>query len=323
MGIDINATECSLRNTFKNFSIKGLDDSVNIYRDFYGIPHVLAKTINDAFWGQGFVTAQDRLWHMDLDRKGAYGKSAEYLGSKAVGKDTLMRKFGIQDAVKKEYANLNIQTKLMLENYSNGVNTFIRKTKVLPVEYQIVEDEPDMWNPWDCLAVFKARHIMMGSFESKLWRARLLEVLGPEKANSLFPEHGLADRNIIESTGHGYINDDRLKILLEASKNLAGWSTELDSGSNNWVLAGGKTNSGKPLLAGDPHRGLDTPNVYYQNHVACNEFDVVGLSFPGCPGFPHFGHNKKVAWCVTHAQADYQDIYLEKIKLNEITGRYE
>ena len=323
MGIDINATECSLRNTFKNFSIKGLDDSVNIYRDFYGIPHVLAKTINDAFWGQGFVTAQDRLWHMDLDRKGAYGKSAEYLGSKAVGKDTLMRKFGIQDAVKKEYANLNIQTKLMLENYSNGVNTFIRKTKVLPVEYQIVEDEPDMWNPWDCLAVFKARHIMMGSFESKLWRARLLEVLGPEKANSLFPEHGLADRNIIESTGHGYINDDRLKILLEASKNLAGWSTELDSGSNNWVLAGEKTNSGKPLLAGDPHRGLDTPNVYYQNHVACNEFDVIGLSFPGCPGFPHFGHNKKVAWCVTHAQADYQDIYLEKIKLNQTTGRYE
>ena len=80
MGIDINATESSLRNTFKNFSIKGLDDSVEIYRDFYGIPHVRAKTINDAFWGQGFVTAQDRLWHMDLDRKGAYGKSAEYLG---------------------------------------------------------------------------------------------------------------------------------------------------------------------------------------------------------------------------------------------------
>ena len=131
MGIDINATEYSLRNTFKNFSIKGLDDSVNIYRDFYGIPHVLAKTINDAFCGQGFVTAQDRLWHMDLDRKGAYGKSAEYLGSKAVGKDTLMRKFGIQDAVKKEYTNLNIQTKLMLENYSNGVNTFIRKEYII------------------------------------------------------------------------------------------------------------------------------------------------------------------------------------------------
>ena len=76
------------------------------------------------------------------------------------------------------------------------------------------------------------------------------------------------------------------------------------------MLTGGKTETGKPLLAGDPHRGLDTPNVYYQNHVACDQFDVIGLSFPGCPGFPHFGHNKRVAWCVTHAQADYQDIYL-------------
>lgn len=323
MSIDINATQCSLKNTFKNFSIKGLDEPVKIYRDFYGIPHVLAKTTNDAFWGQGFVTAQDRLWHMDLDRKGAYGKSAEYLGVKAIDKDTLMRKFGIQDAVKKEYLNLNISTKLMLESYANGVNTFIRKTKVLPIEYQIIEDAPDIWNPWDSLAVFKGRHIMMGSFESKLWRARLLEVLGPEKTNALFPEHRLGNRQIIESTGAGHMNDEKLKILIEASKNLSGWSTELDAGSNNWVLTGGKTETGKPLLAGDPHRGLDTPNVYYQNHVACDQFDVIGLSFPGCPGFPHFGHNKRVAWCVTHAQADYQDIYLEKIKLNESVNRYQ
>ena len=323
MDIDIKATECSLRNTFKNFSIKGLDASVKIYRDFYGVPHVLAKTINDAFWGQGFVTAQDRLWHMDLDRIGAYGKSAEYLGVKVIDKDTLMRKFDIQDVVKKEYSNLNMPTKLMLESYSHGVNAFIRKSKVLPIEYQIIEEEPDIWNPWDSLAVFKGRHIMMGSFESKLWRARLLEVLGPEKTNILFPEHGLGNRQIIESNGAGLMNDDKLEILIEASKNIAAWSTELDAGSNNWVLAGEKTETGKPLLAGDPHRGLDTPNVYYQNHVACDQFDVIGLSFPGCPGFPHFGHNKRVAWCVTHAQADYQDIYLEKIRLNETSGRYQ
>ena len=323
MDIDIKATECSLRNTFKNFSIKGLDASVKIYRDFYGVPHVLAKTINDAFWGQGFVTAQDRLWHMDLDRKSAYGKSAEYLGVKVIDKDTLMRKFDIQDVVKKEYSNLNMPTKLMLESYAHGVNAFMMKSKVLPIEYQIIEEEPDIWNPWDSLAVFKGRHIMMGSFESKLWRARLLEVLGPEKTNILFPEHGLGNRQIIESNGAGLMNDDKLEILIEASKNIAAWSTELDAGSNNWVLAGEKTETGKPLLAGDPHRGLDTPNVYYQNHVACDQFDVIGLSFPGCPGFPHFGHNKKVAWCVTHAQADYQDIYLEKIRLNETSGRYQ
>ena len=323
MGIDINSTECSSRNTFANFSIKGLDESVNIYRDFYGIPHVLAKTINDAFWGQGFVTAQDRLWHMDLDRKSAYGKSAEYLGLKAIEKDKLMRKFGIQDAVKKEYSSLNAKTKLMLESYSEGVNAFIIKSEVLPVEYQIIQEKPDTWTPLDCLAVFKGRHIMMGAFESKLWRARLLEVLGPEKTNVLFPEHGLGNRQIIESTETRYTSDNKLEILIEASKNLTSWSSELDAGSNNWVLTGAKTKSGKPLLAGDPHRALDTPNVYYQNHIACDQFDVIGLSFPGCPGFPHFGHNKKVAWCVTHAQADYQDIYLERMRLNDSSGRYQ
>ncbi|HBD85499.1 MAG TPA: penicillin amidase, partial [Dehalococcoidia bacterium] len=74
-----------------------------------------------------------------------------------------------------------------------------------------------------------------------------------------------------------------------------------DSGSNNWALSGSKTASGKPLIAGDPHRGLDTPNVYYQNQIACPDFDVIGLSFPGCPAFPHFGHNADVAWCITHA----------------------
>ena len=89
---------------------------------------------------------------------------------------------------------------------------------------------------------------------------------------------------------------------------------ETDSGSNNWALSGSRTASGRPLMAGDPHRGLDTPNVYYQNHVACPEFDAVGLSFPGFPAFPHFGHNASVAWCVTHAVADYQDVYVERFR---------
>ena len=323
MPIDIDATRFSLKETFADLSISELDDSISILRDAYGIPHVLAKTVHDAFWGQGFVTAQDRLWHMDLDRKVAYGRSAEYLGSKAIEKDKLMRKFNIQDSAKKDYANLNGDTKLMLESYSLGVNAFISKSKILPVEYQILQDSPTMWNPWDCIGVFKGRHVMMGAFESKLWRTRLLKVLGPEKTNSLLPEHGLGNRQIIESNDIGYITDNKLEILIESSKNLTDWSTELDSGSNNWVLSGEKTKSGKPLLAGDPHRSLDTPNVYYQNHIACDQFDVIGLSFPGCPGFPHFGHNKRVAWCVTHAQADYQDIYLEHMRLNGVTGRHQ
>jgi penicillin amidase len=89
-------------------------------------------------------------------------------------------------------------------------------------------------------------------------------------------------------------------------------SDETDGGSNNWAVSGRRTASGKPLVAGDPHRPLDVPNVYYQNHLACPEFDAIGLSFPGVPGFPHFGHNAAVAWCVTHTAADYQDLYIER-----------
>src|SRR6185295_9132254 len=93
-------------------------------------------------------------------------------------------------------------------------------------------------------------------------------------------------------------------------------------GSNNWVLAGTRTASGRPLLAGDPHRALDTPNCYYQNHFACPEFDAIGLSFPGVPGLSHFGHNRHVAWCVTHAMADYQDVFVERFDPTDPT-RYE
>ena len=95
-----------------------------------------------------------------------------------------------------------------------------------------------------------------------------------------------------------------------------------EAGSNNWAVAGSRTASGKPLLAGDPHRPLDVPNVYYQNHISCPEFDAIGLSFPGAPGFPHFGHNAHVAWCVTHAQADYQDLYVERFEPGS-GARYE
>ena len=106
---------------------------------------------------------------------------------------------------------------------------------------------------------------------------------------------------------------DPLPYLIDLEAAI-GEMRETDSGSNNWALSGSRTASGKPLMAGDPHRGLDTPNVYYQNHVACPEFDAVGLSFPGFPAFPHFGHNASVAWCVTHAVADYQDLYVERFR---------
>ena len=320
--------QAALPDVSTTLGLKGLDAIVEVYRDRYGIPHVKAQSVHDAFWGQGFATAQDRLWHMDYDRRRAYGRWAEYAGKAAIEQDKMMRRFQIELSVKSDYRAVNAETKAMLDAYSAGVNAFIKTTDSLPVEYSLVGSEAELWQPWDCLAVFKVRHILMGVFESKLWRARLLNSLGPERTTQLLRGYPLGHLLIVPP-GVEYSGPilDGFKELSEGLEALS-WLKDYDSGSNNWVLAGRRTYSGKPLLAGDPHRFLDTPNVYYQNHIACPNFDVIGLSFPGCPGFPHFGHNAYVAWCVTHAGADYQDLYIEKFKPSDPTkyefkGRWE
>jgi len=300
-------------DTSTSLPVEGIDAAVEIYRDPYGIPHVSAETVHDAFFGQGFATAQDRLWHMDFDRHCAYGRWAEYIGESGVEQDKTMRRFQIKASVKSDYEAINAETKSMADAYTAGINAFLKSTDRLPLEYSLIEIRPEQWMPWDCFAVYKVRHIMMGLFEGKLWRAKLVNILGPERAAELLcgyqPGH-----LIIVPPGHEY-DGDCLNGFTELSEGLPGieWMKEdVNAGSNSWAVHGSRTASGKPLLAGDSHRRLDTPNVYYQNRIACPEFDVIGLSFPGCPGFPHFGHNAHVAWCVTHTQADYQDLYVER-----------
>jgi len=313
----------ALPDTSGTFRFNGIDASIDIFRDGYGIPHVWAQTVHDAFFGQGFATAQDRLWHMDYDRRHAYGRLAEWLGADAVDKDITMRRFGIGTTVERDYQAVDADTRAMLEAYAAGVNAFIDSTDRLPVEYSLLDSAPEPWQALDCFAVYKVRHIMMGVFEGKLWRARLANAIGPEKAAALhfgYPEGHL----VIVPPGHEF-GGAEMESLASLQESLAAieWLKEHpDSGSNSWLVHGSRTASGKPLLAGDSHRLLDTPNAYYQNHVACPEFDVIGASFPGCPGFPHFGHNAHVAWCVTHAQADYQDLYVERFAADD-ASKYE
>lgn len=326
-------TKADLQTALPNMStplrLPGLDGTATIYRDRYGIPHVQAQTSHDAFFAQGFATAQDRLWHMDCDRRRAYGRWSEFAGPSGLAQDQMMRRFQLGPTVKRDYGAINDTTRAMLDAYTAGVNAFIQTTTTWPIEYHIVSGRADAsrlveaWQPWDCLAVFKVRHILMGVFEGKLWRTRLVQALGPEKAASLL--RGYAPGHLMIVPPGAAYEGPILNGLNELRQNLEAltWLNEdPEAGSNSWVLAGRRTASGKPLLAGDPHRALDTPNVYYQNHIACPEFDVIGLSFPGCPGFPHFGHNAHVAWCVTHAGSDYQDLYVERFHPDD-PGRYE
>ena len=314
--------QAALPETTGTLRLTGLEGPVEVYRDRYGIPHARAGSVHDAFFAQGFVTAQDRLWQMEYDRRRATGRWAEYAGEGAVEQDVAMRRFQLGASAQRDYAELNAETQAMLDAYAAGVNAFLAASSALPAEYALVGDTPEPWESWQSLAVFKVRHILMGSFEGKLWRARLLRELGPEKEARTLPGYQPGHLVIVPPggvyEGPGADALEELRQSLEA----VNWMDVPDSGSNNWVLSGSRTASGKPLLAGDPHRPLDTPNVYYQNHIACPEFDVVGLSFPGVPGFPHFGHNATVAWCVTHAMADYQDLYLERFDSGD-ASRYE
>jgi penicillin amidase len=320
--LDRDRLAAALPDVRRPLRLPGLEGRVEVWRDADGVAHVEAGSVHDAFLAQGFVHAQDRLWHMDYDRRRAAGRFAEWAGPAALAQDVQMRRFRLVASARADYAAVNAETRAVLDAYAAGVNAFLGVTPTLPVEYAILGDTPEAWAPWDSLAVFKVRHVLMGTWQLKAWRARLLRHLGPRLTAHLCP--GTAPNPMlivppgVEYEGPAW---DALGSATAAEAAIGGLP-EWEGGSNNWAVAGTRTASGKPLVAGDPHRPLDVPNVYYPNHVACPAFDAIGLAFPGVPGFPHFGHNAHVAWCVTHTAADYQDLYLERFDRAD-PARYE
>lgn len=302
--------------------VPGVRTAIGIWRDPEGIPHVRADSAWDAFLGQGFVHAQDRLWQMEYDRRRGSGRWAEYIGPKGVAQDVAMRRRRLAASARSDYAQLNVDTRAMLDGYAAGVNAFLATTEVLPVEFTLLETRPAPWQPWESVLVFKVRHADMGTWQVKVWRARLVRHLGAARAATLCPG---TQPNPMLIVPPGETVLDLIAGGLEelgAYEGLGVSVPESSGGSNNWAVSGRRTRSGRPLLAGDPHRALEVPNVYYQNHISCPEFDAVGLSFPGVPGLPHFGHNAQVAWSVTHTNADAQDLYLERFDAGDPT-RYD
>ncbi len=313
-----------LPRTTGRVSLPGLSAPAEIYRDAWGIPHARTASESDALFVQGFFTAQDRLWQMEYDRRRGSGRWAEVVGKAALDQDVMMRRFRLVDSAQADYGAVNAHTRKLMDAYAAGVNAWIETAAAegyLPVEFSISGTDPEPWQPWDGLVVFKVRHILMGVFESKTWRAQLVRELGPEKASLLAPGYQPSQLQILPP-GSRYEGElDYYLADLMSGAGAVNLLNETDSGSNSWALSGDHTATGKPLLAGDSHRALDTPNVYYQSHVACPEWDVIGLAIPGVPGFPHFGHNDKVAWCITHLSGDYQDLYIEEFNASS-AGMY-
>ena len=311
--------EAALPDVTSTIRLPGLENAVDVVRDGWGIPHIRAATVHDAFFAQGFVTAQDRLWHMDYDRHRALGRWSEFAGRLGLAEDRLMRTFGVERAAKADLAVSSEDAKAMLEAYADGVNAFIGTTHALPVEYRLLDATPEPWRPWHCLAVYKVRNMLMGTYQVKLWRARLASKLGAERAKPLFrgyPDEGLV--SVPPGEIYGTAEQRGLEDLLAVVSEM---TLEDEGGSNAWVVAGSRTASGLPLVAGDSHRALDTPNVYYQAHIDCPAFRCSGYALPGVPGMPHFSHTEHVAWGMTHGVADYQDLYIERFRTED--GRLE
>ncbi|MFL6109839.1 MAG: penicillin acylase family protein [Catenulispora sp.] len=296
------------------------------YRDQHGIPHVRAASPEEAFGAQGRIAATDRGLQMEFVRRRALGRWAEVVGPRALSDDTFIRRVGLVAAARRSYEALGAQTKGMLAAYADGVNA------VLPDRLREADlpAPPEPWEPWHSVAVYLGRHVGMGSMAHKLFRTALLpiapaDVVWRVRANArdelMVLPTGAVRR--VDAAGPPEDHGDRLRAWLNGLSEVETVAASADpaAGSNNWVVAGAHTASGRPLLAGDPHRPFETPGPYWQNHVSCDAFDAIGLSFPGVPAFPHFGHTAHVAWGITHGMGDDQDLFIEN--LDRLTTRTE
>ncbi|MCZ2859294.1 penicillin acylase family protein [Blastococcus sp. VKM Ac-2987] len=305
--------------------LAGLTEDVEVHRDEWGIPHLRARTSDDLFFAQGYVHAQDRLFQMDAARRRMEGRWAEWVGPAGLPADTLARRLGVPAACRRDLDVLTHETRAMLTAYAAGVNARLAGLDRLPHEYGLLEVEPEPWEPWHSIAAMRQRGYLMGSVWFKLWRAAALRAIGPDQLGLLRYDDGGTDRLCMPPGADAERWVATLETLAPAIEALAGVAAgdATGGGSNNWAVSGGRTATGRPLLAGDPHRAFEMPGMYTQAHLACDRFDAIGLTVPGVPAFPHFAHNGRVAWSVTHAFADIHDLYVEQFSADASQYRFQ
>ena len=314
--------------------IKGLKERVTITRDERGIPYVDAKNDEDLYFAQGYATAADRLWQMDLFRRTARGELAEVLGggpnNVALNQDKLHRTYGFAQAAEAEVAQASPKSLAILEAYARGVNAYAASldAKSLPAEFQLLQYSFRPWTPADSFIIAKIFFEAL----SDTWRLDImrqaLSSLPAEKRNALLPEMSPIDVLVVgKDTQARPTTSARLKpaplsreALAALAHNQAIAAAALDrigfyadglAASNNWVVSGRHTVTGKPLLANDPHLRPTAPSIWHMVHLSAPGVRVAGITSPGVPGVI-IGHNERIAWGFTNVGPDVQDLYVEK-----------
>ncbi|MBI9115869.1 penicillin acylase family protein [Sanguibacter suaedae] len=258
--------------------------SAELFRDAWGVPHLRASDHLELAEAQGRVTALDRGWQIEVDRWRAEGRLAERIGAGGLAWDRFARRSRLPDTARAVYEGLAAGDRAWVDAYVRGVNAGLagspRPAEVRALDARFGDTTPhEPWPAWAPVGVLLVAHALFSTFPHLLWAEHVARTLGPGAV-------GL------------FMGGERVPA----------------SGSNAWGLHGSRTASGLPLLAGDPHRVLELPGVYQQVHLACPDFDVVGLAFPGVPGIAHFGHTGGVAWGVTNALAHQADVHREDLR---------
>lgn len=295
---------------------EGLKAPVRILRDEWGVPHIYASNRHDLFFAQGFVQAQDRLWQMETNRRIGAGRLSEVIGPEALETDKLLRTLGLMRAARREVASYDDSSLKILEAFSEGVNAFIEANKDhLPIEFRLAGVFPEPWHPEDSIAWAKVM-TLLGSknWQEEIIRSMLIRKLGAEKANALIGLNKPGTPTVIPA------GMDLACLFRPLSQLQSFLLPALGGASNNWAVHGSRTDTGSPILANDMHLVVMVPSVWYEMHLVGGGFDVTGLCLPGVP-LIIAGHNEDLAWGITFAYVDDQDVYLERMDPDR-PGRY-
>ena len=328
--------------------VEGLSGPVEIVRDADAIPHIFAAAKLDALFGLGYVHAQDRLWQMEFQRRIGHGTLSEVFGAATIPQDRFLRTVGFGRAARSAWDRLPDDARQQIDAYIAGVNAFLADDPALPPEFTLLGFRPAPWTGADVLVWVKMMAWdLSANYSHELLRRDLLARVGPERTAELLPKYPDDGLSIIETGQHAprpHAETPPPSLLSPAS---ASWSAAFASaltgheavrrqllggarlealGSNNWVVDGTMTASGKPLLANDPHLGTHVPSLWYLAHMSAGDFDVIGATLPGAPAMA-IGRNRYIAWGETNVAADVEDLYRERIdptgKMVEYRGALE
>jgi len=307
--------------------IHGLSAPVTVTRDPHGVPAIEAANLDDLFFAQGFVTAQDRLWQMDVMRRFAGGELSEILGPDLLRIDREQRILGLRAAAKKSLEAANPRDRAFFEDYALGVNAYIsRHRDHLPIEFRILRYSPRPWRAEDSVVIANqmVKDLNYHYFFDALAREKILAKIGPELTADLYVNRSWHDRpptvmrEDLQEPADNNANSDDDDDDDDGPDNSVTQSTfpstslnELPvNGSNDWVVSGAHTVTGKPLLSNDMHLGHQMPNLWYEAHLHAASLDVAGVTLPGMP-YVIVGHNQRIAWGFTNVGPTVTDVYIE------------